>query len=255
MNFRKIKTANNIPITTGLVVWCYLDGQPWWPALVCNRETYKPNLDPGHILKPSSENNRFLVFFNDDNRPAVQDLEFIREYTTNIHLRRQTTKLRKQIQIACEEANSYIEAQGLDSQKARYRSLDSFEVLKRGKLNDAHFAKTRSAAESSQDATKVPSVPSSGKRRASNRERLDAEGKALAERHIIEPVRRDEISSGKRRKYRDSPLSDDYLKDSKASASKNPRKKLKDSELTIPDESVLRDKRRSLSGNSTRKST
>lgn len=226
MNFRKIKTVNNIPITLGLVVWCHLDGYPWWPAVVVNREEHEPKLDPGESLPPESEGNRLVEFFNDDKRVSVVDLEFLREYTSNIHLCRQSTKLKNEVHIACEEANTYIETRGLEKQKSMYEQLDSFELLKKGSLSNAYITKRRSIAEPTQDDAEEPSAPFPSKRRSTSKYRRPAEAEDSAKEDQIDPVPRDASPPAKRRKFKDN-RSDGHIEESKTSTGKKARGKSK----------------------------
>jgi len=96
-----------------------------------NREKHEATLKlkQDESLPADNGNNSMVEYFDEDKNVSVLENEFICEYTTNMHLVRQSGRPRIDVKEACVIANKYLEtnSNAVRSQIRRYQGLQPFE--------------------------------------------------------------------------------------------------------------------------------
>lgn len=119
----------------GAVVWCWVKGYPWWPAVIRdpNRVYSSLNEADRKALPALCPESRLVEFFNDNNRVYVASLDKLRLYTNDMSLLSQAgPEYRTPIAKACDEADKYRQALG----QLNAQSFDAVATTAKVSLND-----------------------------------------------------------------------------------------------------------------------
>lgn len=154
-NYSTIPVVQTVKLEVDLCVWVVFGEYPWWPARVVDRKKGESKLDPGESVAAPNGRNMMVEWFDEDSSISVLDNKFICEYTTNMHLVRQTGEPLPDIIEACRGANKYLETNkaAIKSQVRRYNKLEPFEEFIKPK--DAR-SKKNSSKDGLPDAGKAP---------------------------------------------------------------------------------------------------
>ncbi len=117
------------PFPVGLVVWGKVQGWPWWPAVIVDRQETEPRVRDPRNLALETSRNRMVMFFNDNDSVTVLDRSCLLEYTRNIEKFTEPDRADKpRVVAACQEANTYVFTSGTEAQR-REVTRPAFMVL------------------------------------------------------------------------------------------------------------------------------
>lgn len=147
-------------LVPGVVVWAKLEGFPWWPALIRERELHEQKLLPAEraVLPAYAGDSRMVEFFNDGNRVAVIKIRAMAEYSSNMELQTHSGEDKDVIDCAVEEADLYLRAAGVDFQR-RARAIPfppRARSLRRARGNDPTLPIKRRRPAMATNGVRVP---------------------------------------------------------------------------------------------------
>lgn len=120
------------PVVVGLACWVQVEGYPWWPARIVDRESYEANLeldDDDAPLTGETATNVMVEFFDKDKLCGVYTRSTVVEYVSNIHLVQKVMDSRDEFVQSCREAHEFVMSDGLHEQRQRLASLDPLDDL------------------------------------------------------------------------------------------------------------------------------
>lgn len=104
----------------GTVVWVKMEGWPWWPAKVVDREKALEQIaeSVADEFPPANESNAMVRFFNYRDPYEVVETKQLVEFVENIFLLRKCQDCPGEVLLAAEKALEWIDQKGIPEQNA-----------------------------------------------------------------------------------------------------------------------------------------
>ncbi len=118
------------PLEAGITVWARLEGWPWWPGVILEREWCKEWITAQNGIAGESPGDKRVNFFNDSDHIYAMKPEDLLEYTSNMSKVHDAGSYKQAVLEACKCANEWILSNGTSFQKHKINDPDFKDISK-----------------------------------------------------------------------------------------------------------------------------